>query len=111
MDAWVVYTAQPFLCPLSIGLWEPEYAEETKPPWTSSQQVTFHSDEHQALVQRQQVKSAHSHKQQTEHQILWQGMEQSSEVIGGVPTQKGFVESKADLTEKLHAYSGGGSFL
>lgn len=37
-------------------------------------------------------------------------MEQSSEVISAVPTQKGFVETKADLTEKLRAYSGGGSF-
>lgn len=32
MDIWVVYTALPFLCPLSMGLQEPEYAEETKPP-------------------------------------------------------------------------------
>lgn len=54
--------------------------------------------------------AAHGHKQQTAHQILWEGMEQSSEVISAVPTQKGFVENKADLTEKLHAYSGGGSF-
>lgn len=37
-------------------------------------------------------------------------MEQSSEVISAVPTQKGFVETKADLTEKQRAYSGGGSF-
>lgn len=37
-------------------------------------------------------------------------MEQGSEAVSAVPIQKGLVEVKADLSEKLHAYLGGGSF-
>lgn len=46
-----IYSTWPFLCPLSMGLWECEYAEGTKPPCRSSQQVAFHSDEYQEPVQ------------------------------------------------------------
>lgn len=102
MDAQAIYSA---LYPLSTGLWERDYAEETTMSILSAGDLLrWRASGTSPKAAGKVLPAVISNRLHTKF------CEQGSEVVSGAPTQKGLMEVKADLTEKLHARSGGGSF-